>query len=471
MYNNMLYAVKRRMIDEVEGAFQQHPAFTDKVRVYNKFPYEERVQYGMILSNTAANQLRLSADNYLSDLYTHVRLAQESNYPGLSIEWVRENPMDVTKYFTENVSAQLGPTQRMFRTSYQILSGKGNTAYATNVGQIMVTVNGMPVLPEFINGERGVVLLRNSTASTDVVEVTYYCRKIVPPGIYIIEFIEDNQFIVLPIYIVTKELVIEGTTGTEVTASLANDNVGPTSDVLFMLYRNSTVPVKMIRDTDYTITYPSGDITFLRPLERGYNLYADYRWRPADYNNGPFTFQPYEENHEVLPGVVLAIGRRAKKGDRQVIIVSKFREEQARIFGGHWIMSLEFKVIAKDPIQMEEMADQVVGHLWGVRKNVLEYEGITFNSVEPSGESEEVHIETTGDMYYESTVSINLQSEWQAFKPYLYSIKDVIPDLNVWPGTHEYTVSKDYQLTSIGPLEADTRTVLKYATMGYEKLT
>ena len=469
MFNNMLYAVKRRMIDEVEGAFHEHPAFTEKVRVYNKFPYEERVQYGVVLSNTSASQLRLSADNYLTDLYSHVRLARETNYPGLSIEWVRENPMDVTKYFTENVSAQLGPTQRMFRTSYQILSGNGNTAYATNVGQIVVQINGMDVLPEYVNGERGVVMLRSATAATDVVEVSYYCRKIVPPGIYVFDFPEDNQFYVAPIYIINKELVLENTTGTEITASLANQNVYPKSDYLFRLYRSSTVPIVMVRGVDYSIDYPTGVITFLQPLDKGYNLYADYRWQPTNYVNGPYTFEPYQENHEVLPGVVLAIGRRAKKGDRQVIIVSKFREDQAMVYGGHWTMSLDFKVIAKDPIQMEEMTDQVVSYLWGTRKNALENEGITFNSIEPSGESEETFIE--GEMYYESNVDISVQTEWQAFVPYLYSIKEIIPDIRFWPGTKEYEVSKDLQVVTLKAVETDTRMVLKYPTAGYEKLT
>jgi hypothetical protein len=84
-------------------------------------------------------------------------------------------------------------------------------------------------------------------------------------------------------------------------------------------------------------------------------------------------------------------------------------------------------------MQMEQMADHLVSYFWGQRKNDLEFEGITLNSVEPSGESEEVHIDTTGDMYFESTVSINLQSEWQRFVPYLAIIKlkniILIPDL------------------------------------------
>jgi len=83
---------------------------------------------------------------------------------------------------------------------------------------------------------------------------------------------------------------------------------------------------------------------------------------------------------------------------------------------------------------MEQMSDRLVEYLWSVRKNVLENEGLTLNSVEPSGESEEAHIDTTGDLYYESSVSVNIMTEWQLFKPYmpLLKIRDiiVIPVLN-----------------------------------------
>ena len=91
-------------------------------------------------------------------------------------------------------------------------------------------------------------------------------------------------------------------------------------------------------------------------------------------------------------------------------------------------------VIAKDPMQMEQMTDRLVEYLWGVRKNDLENEGLTLNSVEPSGETEEVHIDATGDLYYESSVSISIMSEWQLFKPYTPYLKInnivVIPSLN-----------------------------------------
>lgn len=481
MYQNLLYGIKRKMLDEVENAFINHPAFTDKVKVYHKFPYDERIQYGALLRNTSASQIRLSADNYMADKISHVRLAHDTPHKisdtewaanqGNGIEWVRENAGYVTELVKdEDVSHLLDPTQRLFHTSYEMLSGKDNTEYATNVGQVSVTINGVQEFPEFINGEQKVVVLRRAPPAGAMVLISYYKRAIAAPGLYVIDFIEDNQFLVAPIYVVDKELVVENTTGTEVTVALANGNVYPSSDYVILKYKNSTNFNALTRGTDYTVDYTTGVITFLNPIPKNYQLKVSYRWQPLNYNNGPYDFKIYQENHEVVPGVVISIGRRAKKGDRQIVIVSKKREQQAQIYGGHWDMSMEFSVIAKDPIQTEEMSDQLVSYLWGIRKNALEFEGITLNTVEPSGESEESFIESTGDVYYTTGVNISLMSEWQAFVPYLYEIRDIMPNIYPWPGTKEYIVNSNGSL-SLGPIKTNTDIVMLYPTVGYERLS
>lgn len=469
MYQNLLFAVKRRIIDECEAAFQQHPAFTEKVKVYNKFPYEERIQYGIILRNTSASQLRLSPDNYLSDLLSHVKVAKQSNLPGLSIEWVRENENGITKYVKdEDVSSQLDPTQRMFRTQYQILSGQGNTKYANNIGQVLITVDGVKVYPEYVNGEKSVVLLSRAPSSGAVVKISYYRRYLAQPALYYIDFISDTSFVVQPIYTIDNEVVIEKTTGTEVTVSLANQRIEPNSVDLTLTHVGAQ-PIYLTENTDYTIVLSTGVITFLTPVLRGYTLEADYRYQDPNYNNGPHDVGPYQEVHDVIPGVVLCVGRRAKLGDRQIVIVSQFQEPQARIYGGHWQMSLELAVVSKDTIQVEEMTDHLISQLWGIRKGYLEHEGITLNSVEPTGESEESYIDVTGDLYYIHSVSINLQSEWQEFVPFLFEIKRIVPNIQYTPETKDYDVSHDLNIT-LSEIQADPRPVIKYPTMSYEKL-
>ena len=475
MYQNMLFALKKRMLDEVERAYLKHPAYSEKVKVYHKFPYEQRVQYGAILRNTNASQVRMSADNYMADISSHVRLCRVDNYPGLSIEWVRENSLAITKQAKdEDVSSQVNPTQRRFFTANPIVSARGNTHYATNPGQITVTVNGSTVLPEFIDGENKIVMLHDCPPAGATVLVTYFYRVLSAPGLYVVDFTEDNQFIIGPILVIDDQVVIDKTTGAEITADLGHTLIYPTSEDLYLRPQNEPVqsnPIQLIRGTDYTIDNATGIITFLLPLEAGFKLVADYRYQPG-YAIGPYTFHPYEEVHTAVPGVVICIGRRAKKGDRQIVMVTQYREPQAKIYGGHWTMSLDIAVIAKDPMQMEEMADQLVNYLWGERKNELEFEGITLNRVEPSGESEESFIDTTGDMYYTTSVSIEVMTEWQEFVPYFFKIRRIPATMIEMAASDmsNYLVLSDgdHMITEVSP---DMRKVVKYGITSYEKVS
>jgi len=471
MFNNMLFGLKRRIIDEIEGAFLNHPAFADKVKVTNKFPYTERVQYGVIIRNSSASQMRMSADNYLADQWSHVRLARTGNYPGLALEWVKENSLQITeRVIEEDVSVQLDITQRRFFTANQILMGVGDTHYATRPDQVIVTINGLPVIPEYVNGrERTVLLSRAPDSNGDVVKISYLKRKIVTPGIFLIDFTTDKQFYVTPTGIVSGEVVIDITTGTETTATLLNTPVHQNTERISLRTLSGDAPYSLIRDTDYSIDYPTAVITFLQPLSKNMRLLASYRYDPG-ISTGPYTVANYQEIHDAIPGVVLCVGRRAKALDRNLVIVSQFREEQARIYGGHWDMSISVGVISKDCRQMEEMTDQIINYLWGIRKNVLEYEGITLNRVEPSGETEESFIETTGDLYYESSVEISVQTEWQEFVPYEYTINDIFVESSVQESLalKDYIVLKDGKMVSV--IVPDTRPVIKYGTTGYERV-
>ena len=479
MYQNMLFALKKRMLDEVEQAYNHHPSYSEKVKIYHKFPYEQRVQYGVILRNTNASQIRMSADNYMADISSHVRLARVDNDPGLSIEWVRENSLAITKQEKdEDVSSQVNPTQRRFFTVNPIVAGRGETHYATNPGQIIVTVNGEKVMPEFISGRDQIVMLRDCPPPGASVKVTYFYRILSAPGLYVVDFTEDNQFFIGPILVIEDQVLIEKITGIETTANLGNTLIYPGSEDLYLQSQNgesrNSNPIELIQGTDYSIDNATGIVTFLRPFiaaEIGFKLVADYRYQPG-YSLGPYTFHPYEEIHTAVPGVVICIGRRAKKGDRQMVIVTRYREPQARIYGGHWTMSLDLSVIAKDPMQMEEMADQLVNYLWGERKNELEFEGITLNRVEPSGESEESFIDTTGDMYYTTSVSIEVMTEWQEFVPYFFKIRKIPATLiemkNSYIANYLVLGNRDMFIREVSP---DMRKVVKYGITSYEKVS
>lgn len=471
MYNNLLFAVKKRILDELVLGFDRHPAFSKKIRIYHKFPYEKRLQYGIVLRNSSGAQIRMSADNYLAELKSHVRLVRIDKNPGLAIEWVRENVNTVTTLINEDVSNQVGSTQRRFFTTHQIVKGFGDTRFADNIGEVKMTINGEETTAQYVDGKSRTVMMKTAPGGGDIVRLSYYYRTIANPGIYVIDFIEKYKFLVAPVFIVEDELVIEKADGTETSAFLANGNIYPTTEDLYMVSKNGGNPIYLVRGTDYTINNTTGEITLLIALEVNFDLRADYRWQPTNYFNGPYEFKPYQEVHNAIPGVVLSIGRRSQADDRQGVIVEQNREPQAKIYGGHWDMSLSLGVISKDPVQMEEMTDHVVNTLWGEKKNILEREGITLNSVEPTGESEESFIDTTGDLYYESSVDISVMTEWQQFLPYFFKIRRINIDLKEFQtlGIQNYLVAKDNSMT-IEEITSDMRKVVKFGVSAYERV-
>jgi hypothetical protein len=123
-------------------------------------------------------------------------------------------------------------------------------------------------------------------------------------------------------------------------------------------------------------------------------------------------------------------------------------------------------------MQMEEMADQLVNYLCGERKNILEFEGITLSRVEPSGESEESFIDTTGDMYFTTSVSVEVMTEWQEFVPYFFKIRRIPATMIEMQATDlaNYMVLSNGDMF-IEELLPDMRRVVKYGITAYEKVS
>ena len=451
MYQNMMFGVKRRILNEVEGAFFNHPQFSEKVTVTNKYPYNERLSYGVVLRNTSASQIRMSADNYMADIYSHVRLVKQKGYPGTSIEWVKEDEPAITARQEDDFTSVVDPTQRLYTVRYPVLSGPGNTIPADNAGMVTVFLICTIIRAEALIG-RG-VLLPQCPHTGDTLKMVYFRRAIAEPGLYNVAFLSDDQFVISVRYEITGEVLASKTTGLETSVTLQRAPITANSERIYLDYLNKGFDdgtILLQRDVDYSIDPETGIVTFLKPLAVGFILKVDYYTKLSEQSSA-YSFEPYREIHNAIPGVIICMGRRAVLGDLQVVAVTQSREPQAKIFGGHWDMALSLGVISKDTKQMEEMTDQLVNWLWGVRKNQLEYEGITLTRVEPTGETEEAFIETTGDLYFESTVDIAVMSEWQKFVPYPYKLRL----FNI----------------ALFSMEPDTRTVIKFPTVGYETVS
>jgi hypothetical protein len=236
------------------------------------------------------------------------------------------------------------------------------------------------------------------------------------PGIYYMEILAapDNptdagQFIIDPLLTQTDEAVLQFVSGIEREAQL---QIPPVKGTV-RLWENKR---KLLKEgTDYTVDYDSGAVTFLSRSDPNATITADYRYPVPSI--GPVDFWWNQSNHTVLPGVILAFGKRAKVGDKVAIVVYQDRVEAARAFGGKFEVNLDLDVIAQDAAQMEEIADLVIMYLWGERKADLETEGIEIVDISMGGEAEETYDETGDTYYYNASISLQLRADWEIHIP------------------------------------------------------
>lgn len=98
MYYRMTEQVKRRLIQTLRDFWSVQPQYPDLTdHIQGKYSFRERPQYAIILKTSSANQVQLSADNYVGTVQSHVMLARVGDYPGLSIEWVREDQLAIQR--------------------------------------------------------------------------------------------------------------------------------------------------------------------------------------------------------------------------------------------------------------------------------------------------------------------------------------------------------------------------------------
>jgi hypothetical protein len=91
MYYYLTQAIKRRLILELKDSFSRHPIYEKIVPfIQNKFAFDERPQFGIIVKNATANRVGLSADNFIGTVQSYVMLAY-IKHPVYPLEWVRED--------------------------------------------------------------------------------------------------------------------------------------------------------------------------------------------------------------------------------------------------------------------------------------------------------------------------------------------------------------------------------------------
>jgi len=249
-----------------------------------------------------------------------------------------------------------------------------------------------------------------------------------PPGVYYVQLTEDREFWVDALVNIYNEILTPVDT---FTYSMTADPLQGTLRIFEMPAR-----YQLVEDENYTVEVdgqgkPTGEITLKQALTGNRYLVADYK-HPIG-SQGPYTIDPGFANNTAIPGVVLAFGRRNKKGDIQAVVVDDVRRSSAQVYGGKWEISMEFDVVARDVYAQQEIADQTVIYLWGILRPRLSSEGIEMSEISLGGESEEVYDESGDDYFYNSSFSLTVTTDWEVHIPLSAFLRQVTP------ASREYT--------------------------------
>jgi len=346
MYFYLISSLKRRLILELQDSFSRHPVYEKIVPfIQNKFAFDERPQYGIVVKGSSGNKVQVSAQNYLGSIESHVMLAYY-NEPAYLLEWVKEDL---------NVVRENG--------------------------------DSMPI-------PAGVYYIECLSAPTS-------------PG-------EFGEFIIDPLLTITDEPVIQIQEGPVVLANLQNQPVQGT----LRLWTNRNL--LLVEGSDYTIDYETRELHFLTGFFPGSLITADYRY--AAPSIGPINWSWNTADWTTLPGVVLAFGKRGRVGDKQAVVIYSDRVETAQAYGGRFDASFDLDVISRDPIQVEEIADLVFMYLWAEKRSALSFEGIELTDTSMGGEAEETYDEAAELFYYNYSMTVAIQSDWEMHLPLPFTV-------------------------------------------------
>jgi len=350
---------------ELRRFWSYHPKFRDIVdHIQGKYSWKERPQRGIVLKNSSGNQFQLAADNFQGTVFSHIHQARVENYPGVALEWVREDGRAIQRnngifpsapgiyyieitHVAENCSYfefYIDPLLDVVGESVTMVS---ETVGVLQSGKFLDGTLRLFQMPGNVPLFEGI----NYTADTDTGEIT----------------------LLIPL---------------------------PEGGFLSAEYR-----------------WPAStnaESAAVRPLD-------------AAGNAQPWTGMPNRGLIEPLPGVVLAFGTRIEEGDRMAVVVGHNRAPTAQEYGGRWNLSIDFDVMARDPYDQREILDRTMLYLWAVLRSRLSTEGIEIEAVNGGGETEEIYDENGDDYFYNASFSVQIQTDWSIHVPIAATIQRVQP--------------------------------------------
>lgn len=176
---------------------------------------------------------------------------------------------------------------------------------------------------------------------------------------------------------------------------------------------------------DYIFDAQTGRVDIIKPLKVGAEITADYKYKGE--STGPYGIKQDRSNNHAIPGVVLAFGKRIQDHDKMAVVVHPDRVAVADEYGGRWDMSIDIDIITRDPMDREEISDMVLIYFFAIRKSSLTEEGIEITDVSFGGETEDIYDESAEEMYYNSSISLSMQTDWSLHVPKPLVIERVTP--------------------------------------------
>lgn len=451
MYNFMVGALKSRVIEELKTFFKSHPTYKN-IEIFNRFLNQERIQEGIVVKNTTSSRVPLSADNFQGNVYSYVCVAKHSNFPGLAIEWVREDDVHLCKkIYKKDVSEQFYTESKLtIEVEDFMLKGRKDLSYANSFKDVEVYINNERIIPQAVDGKNKIIFLTQKPLINSKVEICYWVKELSPAGVYQIEIVKEDrdhhtfEFMV-DCLLDKQEVLVEEATGKEQCLQLSMRPIFKNS---LILKENDVI---MERDTDYLLDEESGIITFLTTRVIGgealtilRNSKIEALYRVMGPSNGPFKVDAWDRiNNSAIPGVVIAFGKSVGIADKQFIIVNSERVHTALEYSGKWEMTISLDIYARDTIKIEEIIDLTTAYLNTFRKSDLDGEGIALVNVNFGGESEEIFDEATGDLYYKGSVDYNFLTEWIMHQPLLQSIEGFIMQDQMVPSIETMIIDED----------------------------
>jgi hypothetical protein len=85
-------ALNERIIAELRNFWAYHPKYPDLIdNIQGKYTFSARPQRGMVVKTSGGSNVRLTWDNFQGNRESYVSRGKIGSFPGVSIEWVRED--------------------------------------------------------------------------------------------------------------------------------------------------------------------------------------------------------------------------------------------------------------------------------------------------------------------------------------------------------------------------------------------